>query len=35
VIQAHMGHASIQTTMSIYGRAPIKRLTSEMEKAFG
>jgi integrase len=35
VIQAQMGHASIQTTMSIYGRAPIKRLTSEMEKAFG
>jgi site-specific recombinase XerD len=35
VIQAQMGHASIQTTMSIYGRAPIKRRAHEMEKAFG
>lgn len=35
VIQAQMGHASIQTTMSIYGRAPIKRRVDELGKAFG
>lgn len=35
VIQAQLGHASIQTTMSIYGRAPIKRQTDELGKAFG
>jgi site-specific recombinase XerD len=35
VIQAQMGHASIQTTMNIYGRAPIKRLADELAKAFG
>jgi integrase len=34
VIQAQMGHASIQTTMSIYGRAPIKRRAEELAKAF-
>jgi integrase len=35
VIQAQMGHASIQTTTSIYGRAPIKRRVDELGKAFG
>ena len=35
VIQAQMGHASIQTTMSIYGRAPIRRRVDELGKAFG
>ena len=34
VIQAQMGHASIQTTTSIYGRAPIKRRAEELNKAF-
>lgn len=34
VIQAQMGHSSIQTTMSIYGRAPIGRRVRELEKAF-
>lgn len=34
VIQAQLGHASIQTTMSIYGRAPVKRQTEELGKAF-
>jgi integrase len=35
VIQAQMGHASIQTTMGIYGRAPMKRRAEELGKAFG
>jgi len=35
VIQAQMGHASIQTTTAIYGRAPIRRRVSELGKAFG
>ena len=35
VIQAQMGHASIQTTTAIYGRAPIQRRVDELEKAFG
>jgi len=35
VIQAQMGHASIQTTTSIYGRAPIRRRIDELGKAFG
>lgn len=35
VIQAQMGHASIQTTMGIYGRAPMKRRAEELAKAFG
>lgn len=35
VIQAQMGHASIQTTTAIYGRAPIKRRVDEIGKAFG
>jgi integrase len=35
VIQAQMGHASIQTTTSIYGRAPIRRRSEELDKAFG
>ena len=34
VIQAQMGHASIQTTTAIYGRAPIKRRIDELGKAF-
>ena len=33
-IQAQMGHASIKTTMDIYGRAPIKRRAIEIGKAF-
>ena len=35
VIQAQLGHASIQTTMNIYGRAPIRRRADEIGKAFG
>lgn len=35
VIQAQMGHASIQTTTAIYGRAPIMRRVHELGKAFG
>lgn len=35
VIQAQMGHASIQTTTAIYGRAPMRRRIDEMDKAFG
>ena len=35
VIQAQMGHASIQTTTAIYGRAPIKRRVDELGIAFG
>jgi integrase len=35
VIQAQMGHASIQTTTAIYGRAPIRRRVDELDKAFG
>lgn len=35
VIQAQMGHASITTTTSIYGRAPMKRRVDELGKAFG
>ncbi len=35
VIQVQMGHASIQTTMGIYGRAPMKRRAEELAKAFG
>ncbi len=35
VIQAQMGHASIQTTTAIYGRAPITRRMDELGKAFG
>ena len=35
VIQAQMGHASIQTTTAIYGRAPIMRRVDELGKAFG
>lgn len=34
VIQAQMGHASIQTTTAIYGRAPMKRRVAELGKAF-
>lgn len=35
VIQAQMGHSSIQTTINIYGRAPIQRRADELGKAFG
>ena len=35
VIQAQMGHASIQTTTATYGRAPIRRRVDELGKAFG
>lgn len=35
VIQAQMGHSSIQTTINIYGRAPIQRRMDELGKAFG
>ena len=34
VIQAQMGHASIQTTMNIYGKAPITRRQDALKKAF-
>ncbi|MDP9902377.1 tyrosine-type recombinase/integrase [Variovorax ginsengisoli] len=34
VIQAQMGHASIQMTTGIYGRAPIRRRLDELGKAF-
>lgn len=34
VVQQQLGHASIKTTMDIYGRAPIQRRTAELEKAF-
>jgi len=35
VIQAQMGHASIQTTTAIYGRAPLRRRVDALGKAFG
>jgi site-specific recombinase XerD len=34
VIQQQLGHASINTTMSIYSRAPLKRRAEELAKAF-
>jgi site-specific recombinase XerD len=34
VVQQQLGHASIKTTMDIYGRAPIQRRTAELGKAF-
>ena len=34
VIQAQLGHASIQTTMDIYGKAPIKRRAEALSVAF-
>ena len=34
VIQAQMGHASIQTATSIYGRVPLQRRVKELAKAF-
>ena len=34
VIQAQLGHASIQTTMDIYGKAPIKRRVEALSAAF-
>lgn len=34
VIQAQMGHASIQTTTAIYGRAPAKRRADHLSRAF-
>ena len=35
VIQAQIGHGSIQTTTAIFGRAPIRRRADEFGKAFG
>lgn len=35
VIQAQMGHSSMDTTASIYGRAPLQRRSEELGKAFG
>jgi integrase len=35
VIQQQMGHASVNTTMNIYARAPLKRRAQELGKAFG
>ena len=34
VIQAQLGHSSIQTTMDIYGKAPIKRRAEALSVAF-
>ncbi len=34
VIQAQLGHASIQTTMDIYGKAPMKRRAEALSAAF-
>ena len=34
VIQQQMGHASVNTTMNIYARAPLQRRASELTKAF-
>ncbi|MBP7780246.1 MAG: tyrosine-type recombinase/integrase [Burkholderiaceae bacterium] len=34
VVQAQMGHASIQTTTAIYGRAPAKRRADHLNRAF-
>lgn len=34
VIQQQMGHASVNTTMNIYARAPLQRRASELSKAF-
>ena len=34
VVQQQMGHSSIKTTMSICSRAPLKRRTEELAKAF-
>lgn len=34
VIQQQMGHASVNTTMSIYARAPLKRRAEELARAF-
>lgn len=35
VVQAEMGHSSIQTTMDIYSRAPLSRRAAEILKALG
>jgi len=35
VIQQQLGHASVTTTMNIYGRAPLKRRAAELGRAFG
>ncbi len=35
VIQQQLGHASVTTTMNIYGRAPLKRRAVELGRAFG
>lgn len=34
VVQQQLGHASIQTTMNIYSRAPLARRAEELQKAF-
>lgn len=34
VIQQQMGHSSVNTTMNIYGRAPLKRRAEELGRAF-
>jgi integrase len=34
VIQQQMGHASVNTTMSIYARAPLRRRAEELARAF-
>ena len=35
VIQQQLGHSSVNTTMNIYGRAPLKRRAEELGRAFG
>jgi integrase len=34
VIQQQLGHASVNTTMSIYARAPLRRRAEELARAF-
>jgi integrase len=34
VIQQQLGHSSVNTTMNIYGRAPLKRRAEELGRAF-
>nr|ART89673.1 integrase [uncultured bacterium] len=35
VVQAQLGHASLETTMSIYSRAPLARQAEAIRRAFG
>lgn len=35
VVQAQLGHVSINTTMSLYSRAPLSRRAAELRKAWG